>query len=68
MTMKQPRYRNLADYFRRTGDTQEALGARIRRSQATISLALKGKGSYKTLKLISDETGVPLESFGKAAA
>lgn len=62
------RYSSLADYFKRSGDTQDALAVRIGRSQATISLALKGKGSYKTLKLISDETGVPLESFGKVAA
>ena len=67
--MSKRRYTSLADYFARSGDTQEALAARIKRSQATISLALNyGRGSYKTLKAISEETGVPLDSFDRKDA
>jgi transcriptional regulator with XRE-family HTH domain len=62
------RYTSLADYFERTGDTQEALAERIGYSQPSISLALKGRGSFKLLKAISDDTGVPLESFDRKDA
>lgn len=59
----------LADYFRRGRETQEQLADRIGCSQTAISQAMNyGKGSYRLLKKISDATGVPLESFGKAAA
>lgn len=63
------RYTSLADYFARSGDTQEALAERIGMSQPTISLAVNhGKGSYKTLRKISKATGVPLESFDRKDA
>jgi transcriptional regulator with XRE-family HTH domain len=63
------RYTSLADYFRRGPETQEQLAERIGISQPTISLAMNhGKGSYKTLKKISEATGVPLESFDPKAA
>lgn len=63
------RYTSLADYFRRSGVTQEQLAARVGLSQPTISLALNhGKGSFKTLLKIAKATGVPLESFGRKDA
>jgi transcriptional regulator with XRE-family HTH domain len=67
--MSKRRYTSLADYFARSGETQEELAARIKMSQPTISLALNhGRGSYKTLCKISDATGVPLESFDRKDA
>jgi transcriptional regulator with XRE-family HTH domain len=62
------RYSSLADYFERSGDTQEALAARIGYSQPSISEALRGKGSYRLFKTIADATGVPLESFDRKDA
>ncbi len=61
-------YIDLADYLERGPETQEQLARRIKMSQPTISLAKRGKGSYRTLKKISDATGVPLASFAKAKA
>lgn len=67
--MTKRRYTSLADYLERSGETQEQLAERIGLSQPTISMAkTHGKGSYRTLKLIADATGVPLGSFGKVAA
>ena len=66
--MAKTRYKSLADYLDRGPETQEQLAARIRMSQPTISLAKRGRGSYRTLKLIAQATGVPLDSFGKVAA
>lgn len=63
------RYTSLADYLERGSETQEQLAERIGYSQTAISQALNhGKGSFKLFKAIHDATGVPLESFGKAAA
>lgn len=59
------RYYTLTDYLDHGGETQQQLADRIGMSQATISLAKQGKGSYRTLKLIADATGVPLDSFGR---
>lgn len=61
------RYSTLTEYLAKR-ETQEELAARVGVSQVTISRAKRGKGSYRMLKKISDVTGVPLESFGKAAA
>lgn len=67
--MKARRYRSLADYLERGPETQEQLAARTGLSQPTISNAkLYGKGSFKTLKLIADATGVPLHSFDRKDA
>jgi transcriptional regulator with XRE-family HTH domain len=62
------RYSSLADYFARSGDTQEQLAARIGYSQPSISEALRGRGSYRLLKKIADATGVPLDSFDQKDA
>lgn len=62
------RYTSLADYFRRSGETQEQLAKRVGYSQPSISLALKGRGSFRLLKSISQATGVPLESFDRKDA
>jgi transcriptional regulator with XRE-family HTH domain len=58
-------YRTLTEYLDNGPETQQQLAARIGMSQGTISLAKSGKGSYRTLKLIADATGVPLDSFGR---
>lgn len=56
------RYSNLAEYLS-VEETQESLAERLRVAQPTISRALRGKGSYRTLWRIAKATGVPLESF-----
>lgn len=61
------RYSSLADYLEKV-ETQEQLAERLEVSQTTISRAKHGQGSYKTFLKISKATGVPLDSFGKAAA
>jgi transcriptional regulator with XRE-family HTH domain len=66
--MSKRRYTSLADYMARTGVTQEQLAERVGYSQPSISLALKGRGSFKLLKRISEATGVPLESFDRKDA
>lgn len=66
--MKRLRFTSLADYLARGPETQEQLAERIQYSQSAISLALKGKGSYRLFRKISEATGVPLDSFGKVAA
>jgi transcriptional regulator with XRE-family HTH domain len=66
--MSKRRYTSLADYFARGPETQEQLAKRIGYSQPSISEALRGRGSYRLLKKISDATGVPLESFGRTEA
>lgn len=63
-----PRYKSLADYFERGPETQDKLAARLKISQATVSFAKRGKGSYRMLKRIADATGVPLESFDRKDA
>lgn len=62
------RYKSLADYFERGPETQDELAARLGISQATVSFAKHGKGSYRMLKRIADATGVPLESFDRKDA
>jgi transcriptional regulator with XRE-family HTH domain len=66
--MSKRRYTSLADYLTRSGETQEQLAERIGYSQPTISLALKGHGSYRLFKKIHEATGVPLESFDREDA
>lgn len=66
--MSKHRYTSLADYLTRTGVTQEQLAERVGYSQPSISLALKGRGSFRLLKAISQATGVPLESFDRKDA
>lgn len=62
------RYTSLTDYLTRGPETQEQLADRIGVSQSVISRAANyGMGSYKLFKRIAEATGVPLESFGKAA-
>lgn len=58
------KYSSLADYLEHSGETQEQLAARLKVSQPSISLAKRGKGSYRLFKKIHEATGVPLESFG----
>jgi len=66
---KRRRYRNLADYLRRSGERQVDLAARIGVSQATISRASTGGYcSLFTAKRISAATGVPLNTFGPPLA
>lgn len=62
------RYTSLADYLERGPETQEQLAERVGYSQPSISLALKGRGSFTLLKRISKATGVPLESFDRKDA
>jgi transcriptional regulator with XRE-family HTH domain len=66
--MSKRRYTSLADYLTRSGETQEQLAERVGYSQPSISLALKGRGSFRLLKAIADATGVPLDSFGRKDA
>lgn len=61
------RYSSLAEYLEKV-ETQEELASRLEVSQTTISRAKYGLGSYKTLKRISQATGVPLESFDRKDA
>lgn len=63
--MAKHRYTSLADYLARGPETQEQLAERVGYSQPSISLALKGRGSFTLLKRISQATGVPLESFDR---
>lgn len=66
--MSKRRYVSLADYLTRSGETQEQLAERIGYSQPSISLALKGRGSFTLFKKISQATGVLLESFDRKDA
>lgn len=63
------RYRSLADYLA-DGHTQQELADSLNPpvDQTVISRALRGKGSYQTLRRIAEATGVPLESFGQQVA
>lgn len=61
------RYSNLADYLAER-ETQDALAARLKISQAAVSKAKRGLGSYALLKRIAKATGVPLESFDRKDA
>lgn len=62
------RYKSLADYLARGPETQEALAERIGYSQPTVSLALKGHGSYRLLKALAQAGNFPLESFDREDA
>jgi DNA transposition AAA+ family ATPase len=67
--MAKHRYRSLADYLARSGETQEQLAARIGYSQPSVSLALTyGKGSYQFLKKLAEAGDFPLESFDRKDA
>jgi len=63
----------LAEYFARGIETQEALARRCEErgrpvSQAHLSRVAGGGGcSIGLAKLLSELTGVPVESFGEAA-
>lgn len=62
------RYRNLADYFKRSGETQAELADRVGVSQPQISLVLNGIScSFRLAKRIHAATGVPLETIGPEA-
>lgn len=59
------RYRNLADYIERSGETQQMLADRLGVAQGTISHVMNGKScSLKLAKRLSLATGVPLDTFG----
>jgi transcriptional regulator with XRE-family HTH domain len=62
-----PTYRTLTAYLDEV-ETQAALAKRLRISQAAVSKAKYGCGSYALLKRISKATGVPLESFDRQDA
>lgn len=61
---------SLAEYFEKSGDTQEALAARVGTTQATISRLLSGRqgASLSLAKRLSKATGVPIENIGEAVA
>jgi transcriptional regulator with XRE-family HTH domain len=62
------RYTSLADFMERTGITQEQLAERVGYSQPSISLALKGRGSFALLKALAKVGNFPLESFDRKDA
>lgn len=66
--MTKHQYRSLADFMERTGVTQEQLAKRVGWSQPSISLALKGRGSYALLKALAKAGNFPLESFDRKDA
>jgi transcriptional regulator with XRE-family HTH domain len=59
------RYRNLADYFARTGKTQQSLAARLGVSRPYVSLLASGERqpSLDLALRISELTGVPLDAL-----
>lgn len=61
------RYSTLADYLAKR-ETQMELAARLGISQAAVSRAKYGQGSYRLLKKIAKATGVPLDSFDRKDA
>lgn len=63
--MTKRRYTSLADYLARGPETQEQLAARVGYSQPSISLALKGRGSFTLLKALAKAGNFPLESFDR---
>jgi transcriptional regulator with XRE-family HTH domain len=66
--MSKHRYTSLADFMARTGITQEQLAERVGYSQPSISLALKGRGSFALLKALAKAGNFPLESFDRKDA
>lgn len=66
--MSKRRYTSLADYLEHGPDTQESLAKRVGWSQPSISLALKGRGSYALLKALAKAGNFPLESFDRKDA
>lgn len=66
--MATKRYTSLADYLERGPETQEQLAERVGYSQPSISLALKGRGSYRLLKALAKAGNFPLESFDRKDA
>lgn len=60
-------YRDLASYFKESGDTQMAFAARIQRSQSWMSRVCNGtiEPNLPDALRISREAGVPLESLIK---
>lgn len=62
------RFTSLADYLENGPETQMELADRIGISQSAVSRAVKGLGSYRLLKLIAEQTGVPLASFDRQVA
>lgn len=63
--MKRRIFRDLASYFDRTDDTQQAFAARLGVSQTYISLIRNRKRtpSMHLAKRISDAANIPLESL-----
>lgn len=66
--MAKHRYRSLADYLENGPDTQESLAERVGYSQPSISLALKGRGSFRLLKALAKAGDFPLDSFDRKDA
>jgi transcriptional regulator with XRE-family HTH domain len=58
-------YASPEDYFRKTGDTQAQLAAKVGISQAHLSMILSGKrtGTVGLLLRLADTMGVPIESL-----
>lgn len=65
MTQRKTRYRDLADFFDKTGRTQEDVAAQLGISQSYLSLIARGlRTPLLPLALeIERETGVPVESL-----
>jgi transcriptional regulator with XRE-family HTH domain len=61
-------YASLADFLERSGVTQEQLAERVGYSQPSISMALKGRGSFTLLKALAKAGNFPLESFDRKDA
>ena len=58
------RYRDLADYLQRSGETQVELAERVGVNQSSISLAKNRKScGFKLVMRIHRATGVPIESL-----
>jgi transcriptional regulator with XRE-family HTH domain len=66
--MRKHTYKSLADYLARGPETQEQLAARIGYSQPSVSMALKGYGSFTLLKALAQAGNFPLESFSREDA
>jgi len=63
-----PRYRDLADYITRSGDTQANIAARVGASQATVSKVAHGVIVPRALLAMrfAEYCGIPLDSFTRA--
>ena len=59
------RYRDLADYIERSGDTQTNIAARVGTSQATVSKVAKGMIVPRALLQLrfAEYCRIPLDSF-----